>query len=102
MFYKVKSCSLLHHMKLQHLSLMLFSFTSIKESPKATTIYPVFTWEVPRVFELFFAFLESKSTTHTPACHLQKVKPETSGLFVQVTAGDSARDWQHRSQGAGQ
>lgn len=65
MFYKVKSCSLLHHMKLQHLSLMLFSFISIKESPKATTIYPTFTWEVPRAFELLFVFLEGKSTSHT-------------------------------------
>lgn len=61
MFHKVINCSSLHHIKLEHLSLMLFSFmVHHKRSPKPTTIYATFTRDVPRAFEGFFLFSESK------------------------------------------
>lgn len=66
MFHKVINCSSLHHTKLQHLSLMLFSFMVChKRSPKPTTLYPTFTWDVPRAFFFFFCSWKANATART-------------------------------------
>lgn len=99
MFHKVINCSSLQHIKLQHLSLMLFSFMVChKRSPKPTTIHHRFTWDVPRAFEVFLLFLESKGYHPHRRVLYNRVKPKSSGFSVQVTTAGSARGWQQGSR----
>lgn len=77
------SCSSLPHIKLQQLSLMLFSvMLGRKRSPKPTTVYHSFTQDVPGVFQVFFCSWETMLLP-TPVCPLQS---ESSGTLVGVTA----------------
>lgn len=66
MLHKVINCSSLHHINLEHLSLMLFSFmVHHKRSPIPTTIYATFTRDVPRAFEDFFCSWKANATART-------------------------------------
>lgn len=75
------SCSSLPHIKLQQLSLMLFSvMLGRKRSPKPTTVYHSFTQDVPGVFQVFFCSWETMLLP-TSVCPLQQGKVWILGDF---------------------